>query len=134
MKILTTNFLKCAVKACDKSNDNFPLRYSYADCKLQQDTSIEFNEEFLLNIMDRIDWDAVLSVAQDLGNSNLPRDKPQMDQEQGLGEDDLAVLRDLHVLLIQTSITEGSMTCRNCGHVYYIKNGIPNMLLPPHLA
>ncbi|QLG73517.1 hypothetical protein HG535_0F00270 [Zygotorulaspora mrakii] len=134
MKILTTNFLKCAVKACDKSNDNFPLRYSGSECELVQDPSIEFNEEFMTNIMDRIDWDAVLSVAGDLGNTNLPSTKPLLNTAEQLSEDDLAVLRDLHVLLVQTSIKEGTMTCRNCGHVYYIKNSIPNLLLPPHLA
>lgn len=134
MKFLTTNFLKCSVKACDTSNDNFPLQYDGEKCTLQQNNDIEFNAEFLANILDRVDWDAILTVAADLGNNSLPREKPVLGNTGDLSEDDLAVLRDLHTLLICTSIVEGQMQCRNCGHIYYIKNGIPNLLLPPHLA
>ncbi|SCW00279.1 LAFE_0C00650g1_1 [Lachancea fermentati] len=133
MKFLTTNFLKCSVKECDRSNDNFPLRYNGEKCQLEQDESIEFNPEFLLRIIDRVDWDAVLSVASDLGNSSLPPKKPIFESEQ-LSDEDMVILRDLHTLLIQTNIIEGEMTCKNCGHIYYIKNSIPNLLLPPHLA
>lgn len=134
MKFLTTNFLKCSVKACDTSNDNFPLQYDGSKCELQKDDSIEFNAEFLMNIMDRVDWNAILAVASDLNNKTLPTVKPSFAATGELNENDVAVLKDLHALLIQTSIMEGEMKCRNCGHTYYIKNGIPNLLLPPHLA
>lgn len=133
MKLLTTNFLKCSVKACDSSNDNFPLRYD-PNCQLQQDESIDCNPEFLIGILERVDWDALVLVAADLGNNGLPPKKPELSPGDDLTEDDLAIIRDMHTLLIQTSIQEGQMSCKNCGHVYYIKNGIPNLLLPPHLA
>jgi multifunctional methyltransferase subunit TRM112 len=29
-------------------------------------------------------------------------------------------------------VNEGKMICRHCGHVYFIKESIPNMLLAPH--
>ncbi|KAG0675458.1 hypothetical protein KLU848_1429 [Kluyveromyces marxianus] len=132
MKFLTTNFLKCSVKSCDNSNLNFPLHYDGANCQLEQDESIEFNPEFLLRIIDRVDWPAVVTVAADLGNKELPQQKPEF--EENLTDEDMVILRDLHTLLIQTNITEGQMECKNCGHVYYIKNSIPNLLLPPHLA
>ncbi|AGO12642.1 AaceriADR166Wp [[Ashbya] aceris (nom. inval.)] len=135
MKFLTTNFLKCSVPACDGSNDNFPLRYVGDKCQLQQDRSIEFNPDFLLRILDRVQWDAIVMVAADLGNSSLPAQRPTFPATAAeLSEDDAAMLRDIHVLLLQTSIIEGEMQCRNCGHTYYIKNSIPNLLLPPHLA
>ncbi|CAI4050529.1 RNA methylation protein TRM112 SKDI_14G3680 [Saccharomyces kudriavzevii IFO 1802] len=135
MKFLTTNFLKCSVKACDSSNDNFPLEYCGNKCQLVQDESIEFNPEFLLNIVNRVDWPAVLAVAGELGNSALPPSKPSFPSSIAeLTDDDMAILNDLHTLLLQTSIVEGEMKCRNCGHIYYIKNGIPNLLLPPHLV
>lgn len=134
MKFLTTNFLKCSVQACDTSNDNFPLSYDGSKCQLEQDESIEFNPEFLVNILDRVEWSAILQVAADLGNTSLPPNKPVFENKNSLNEDDMAVLRDLHILLIQTSIVEGEMKCKNCGHTYYIKNSIPNLLLPPHLA
>lgn len=135
MKLLTTNFLKCSVQSCDTSNDNFPLSYS-AQSTLARDESIEFNAAFLLKILDRVDWPAVVTVAGELGNSGLPAEKPVLSSGDvaQLGDDELALLRDLHVLLVQTTLVEGEMKCRNCGHTYYIKNGIPNLLLPPHLA
>ncbi|CCE65781.1 hypothetical protein TPHA_0M02070 [Tetrapisispora phaffii CBS 4417] len=141
MKFLTTNFLKCSVGACDNSNDNFPLRYEGSKCQIVQDETVEFNPQFLLNILDRVDWNAIVTVARELGNQSLPVTKPQFTHQNGdantasnLTEDELAVLQDLHVLLLQTSIAEGQMSCRNCNHIYHIKNGIPNLLLPPHLA
>mgnify|MGYP003362323199 CR=1 FL=1 len=135
MKLLTTNFLKCSVQACDTSNDNFPLSYS-SSCTLARDETLEFNPAFLLNVLDRVDWPAVVAVASELGNSGLPETKPELSSRDAaqLSDDELALLRDLHMLLIQTSVVEGEMKCRNCGHMYYIKNGIPNLLLPPHLA
>lgn len=134
MKFLTTNFLKCSVQACDTSNDNFPLSYDGSKCQLEQDESVEFNPEFLVNILERVEWPAILQVAADLGNTSLPLNKPVFENPNSLTEDDMAILRDLHILLIQTSIVEGEMKCKNCGHTYYIKNSIPNLLLPPHLA
>lgn len=134
MKFLTTNFLKCSVKTCDISNDNFPLQYEGAKCKLQQNEDIEFNPEFLLNILDRVDWDAVVRVAADLDNNSLPPNKPVFNDVSQINEEEMIILRDLHTLLLQTSIVEGEMKCRNCGHIYYIKNSIPNLLLPPHLV
>ena len=42
--------------------------------------------------------------------------------------------RDLHSLLIETSIIEGKLVCGACGHEYAIKEGIANFLLPSHLV
>lgn len=80
-------------------------------------------------MLDRLDWPALVQVARDLGNESLPSVKPE-----GEMINDENLLQDLHTLLLETCITEGEMTCQSCGHVYYIKNSIPNFLLPPHLA
>lgn len=129
MKFLTTNFLRCAIKSCDSSLDAFPLKYS--ECELVQEPQ-EFNPEFITHIIGRLDWEAILSVAKDLGNELLPPTKPE--NLDPIMEDDQHVLKDLHTLLVETKILEGKMTCGNCQHVYYIKNSIPNFLLPPHLC
>lgn len=129
MKFLTTNFVKCAIKACDSSTDAFPLQYT--ECQLAQEEQ-EFNPEFLCHMLDRLDWPAVLRVAQDLGNDSLPPTKPT--DIDPIMEEDQPLLKDLHTLLNETRIVEGKMTCRNCGHIYHIKNSIPNFLLPPHLC
>jgi len=125
MKLLTTNFVQCAVKSCARSTDAFPLKYE--ECELvRQD--LEFDPQFVLNVMGKLDWPALLSVAADLGNTDLPPTKPEAD------ESNEQLLRDLHALLLETQIKDGKMTCKNCGNLYHIKNTIPNFLLPPHLA
>ena len=43
-------------------------------------------------------------------------------------------MRDLHTLLLETSVKEGKLVCGNCGHEYRIKEGIANFLLPAHLG
>ncbi|GMF62221.1 unnamed protein product [[Candida] boidinii] len=79
-------------------------------------------------MLERLDWNGVLSVAKDLGNESLPNVKP-VDIE-----DNEILLKDLHNLLIETQIINGKMVCDNCEHIYYIKDSIANFLLPPHLA
>lgn len=129
MKFITTNFVKCAVKSCNTSLDSFPLKYT--ECVLGREEQ-EYNPEFICHMLERLDWDAVVEVAKELGNDQLPATKPtDLDP---IMEDDQAILKDLHNLLIETKILEGQMTCKNCGHIYYIKNSIPNFLLPPHLC
>lgn len=108
------------------------MKFVADTCQLEQDENIQFKPDFLLRLMDRLDWHAIVTVAADLGNTQLPLKKPEFQED--LTDEDMVILRDLHTLLIQTNIVEGEMRCRNCGHVYYIKNSIPNLLLPPHLA
>jgi len=129
MKFLTTNFVKCAVKTCQSSTEAFPLKYE--ECQLVQQEA-DYNPEFIVHILERLNWDAIIKVASDLGNTSLPPIKPE--NLDPIMEDDQQILKDLHSLLIETQITEGKMVCNNCGHIYYIKNSIPNFLLPPHLC
>ena len=44
------------------------------------------------------------------------------------------LLRNLHKLLMETTVQEGKLVCGNCGHEYRIKEGIANFLLPNHLV
>ncbi|GMM34875.1 RNA methylation protein [Saccharomycopsis crataegensis] len=129
MKFLTTNFVRCPISKCDNSLKAFPLQYK--NCELIQE-ELEFNPEFLANILDRLNWEAIIAVAGDLGNDSLPPTKPEnVDPKDPENEQ---LLKDLHTLLIETQITEGEMHCGECGHIYYIKSSIPNFLLPPHLV
>ena len=63
MKFMTTNFVKCSIKTCDSTTDSFPLKYQ--NCSLVQEEQ-EFNPEFIVSILDRLEWDAILKVAQDV--------------------------------------------------------------------
>lgn len=126
---MTTNFVKCAIKGCASSDNAFPLHYK--DCQVVLEEQ-EFKPEFVAHMLEKLDWNAVVKVAADLGKTDLPPQKPE--NLDPIMEDDLVILKDLHNLLIQSNIVEGQMECNNCGHIYYIKNSIPNFLLPPHLC
>ncbi len=63
MKFLTTNFIQCAVKSCASSGNAFPLHFK-ADQLVQQD--VEFEKEFIINMLPRLDWSAILSAAADV--------------------------------------------------------------------
>ncbi|EGC47372.1 DUF343 domain-containing protein [Histoplasma capsulatum var. duboisii H88] len=125
MKILTANFLTCAVKACKASPASFPLHFSDAELK-QEET--EFQADFLRNILPRIDWDALVVTAGELGFTSIASSKP----EDGALADER--LHELHRFLLETHVVEGKLVCGNCGHEYQIKEGIPNFLLPSHLV
>ena len=49
-------------------------------------------------------------------------------------EEGTQLARDLHRLLMETTIQEGRLVCRACGHEYAVKEGIANFLLPSHLV
>src|SRR5277367_6207947 len=63
MKILTLNFLTCAIKACKSSSQSFPLHPK--DAELVQDT-IELNPKLLINILPRIDWNALIITSSEV--------------------------------------------------------------------
>ncbi|KLJ08737.1 hypothetical protein EMPG_15827 [Blastomyces silverae] len=125
MKILTANFLTCAVKACKASPAAFPLHFS--DAELEQEET-EFQADFLRNILPRIDWEALVVTAGELGFTSITSTKPEGDAV----TDEL--LQELHRFLLETHVMEGKLVCGNCGHEYRIKEGIPNFLLPSHLG
>jgi len=150
MKILTANFLTCAVKACKSSSASFPLHFR--DAELEQ-AETDYNPTFLINILPRIEWEALKVTATELGFASLPAEKPDFSPSQNTergageeGEEEMEVegkmteeekeklMRDLHKLLLETQVMEGKMVCGNCGYEYKIKEGIPNFLLPNHLV
>lgn len=152
MKVITVNFLTCAVKACRNSPAATPLHFKDAELEQQE---LDFNPELIRNILPRIDWDSLKVTAQEvsasplasfsyimthaplhekltsyvkLGFPNMLNIKPDDNQI------DEAILKDLHKLLMETHVMEGKLCCANCGHEYQIKEGIANFLLPSHLG
>ena len=63
MKLLTLNFLTCAVKACKSSSASFPLHPK--ECELVSDT-IAPNPKLIYNILPRIDWNALVVTASEV--------------------------------------------------------------------
>ncbi|KAH8898505.1 Trm112p-domain-containing protein [Thozetella sp. PMI_491] len=127
MKVLTLNFLTCAVKACKTSADSFPLHPQ--DAELVQD-EIEINPELLINVLRRVDWTALRTTSTELGFPDLPEQAPTTEELQS----NETLLKDLHHLLMETQITEGKLVCAHCGHEYAVREGIANFLLPSHLV
>jgi multifunctional methyltransferase subunit TRM112 len=69
MKLLTLNFLTCAVKACKSSTASFPLHPK--DCELVSDT-IEANPKLVYNILPRLDWAALAIIASEVCAFPIP--------------------------------------------------------------
>jgi multifunctional methyltransferase subunit TRM112 len=154
MKVLTLNFLTCAVKACKSTSASFPLHPK--ECSLVSN-DIPINPTLLLNILPRIDWNALITISSEVCFSTMrctsfyfhsiePRRKltatsqlgfpslPPTAPEPETLQNDEKMLKELHTLLMETEIEEGSLVCGNCGHEYRVKEGIGNFLLPGHLV
>ena len=80
MKILTTNFLTCAVKTCKTSPQSYPLHFR--DATLER-TELDFNPLFMRNILPRVNWDALKTTAEELGLSKLVPDTNPIDVSDG---------------------------------------------------
>ncbi|KAK9480063.1 hypothetical protein V1514DRAFT_326315 [Lipomyces japonicus] len=135
MKLLTVNFVQCTVKSCSSSPDCFPLHLDQQSDELPLELAhedVDFSAEFVTGILGRIDWPALLTTTKELGNHQLPLDKPEIANPHA--PENAQVLKDLHTLLLETQIVQGSMRCAACGHVYFIRDGIANFLLPGHLV
>lgn len=72
MKVLSLNFLTCAVKACKSSSNSYPLHPK--DAELVQD-DIEVNAQLLINLLPRIDWTALSTTATEVCISPLRSDE-----------------------------------------------------------
>jgi multifunctional methyltransferase subunit TRM112 len=141
MKILTTNFLTCAVKTCKSSPTSFPLHPQSATLARSE---IDYNPTLLLNLLPRLSFDALSTIATELSlQAMLPSQEAvdalsekltsaeEVDEESAEVEE---LLRKLHVFLLETNIMEGKLCCANCGFEYPIKEGVGNFLLPSHLV
>ncbi|EME39645.1 hypothetical protein DOTSEDRAFT_91933 [Dothistroma septosporum NZE10] len=131
MKLLTLNFLTCARKTCKSSPAAFPLHPKEAE--LEQ-IELDLNPLFIKNMLPRLDWDAIKTLNQELGLPSLPAETPAAETLAAEDGEPTQTLKDLHTLLMETSIASGKLACGNCGHEYAVKEGIANFLLPSHMV
>ncbi|KAI9347795.1 hypothetical protein DFJ73DRAFT_836381 [Zopfochytrium polystomum] len=117
MRLITHNMLMCHAKGCGAPG-GFPLKIEEAEL---QEIDADYNEVFLRRILTRIDWPALVETAFSLGVDQLPAVPPESPDD--------ALLRRVHHILLETMVKEGRMVCNGCGHIYPIRDGIPNMLL-----
>ncbi|EPQ53052.1 Trm112p-domain-containing protein [Gloeophyllum trabeum ATCC 11539] len=119
VRLITHNLLACHVKGCN--TNNFPLQFQDVQIELRE---ADFNADFLRGFLPKIEWNALVDAARQLGDTSLPQEQPTMI------DDDF--LKALHHVLLEIHVEEGAMVCPNCKHVYPIASGIPNMLLAEH--
>ena len=119
VRLITHNLLACHAKGC--TTNNFPLAFRDTQVEIQEQ---DVNPEFVRNILPRLEWKALVDAARQVGDESLPAEQPEMMDDE--------LVQKLHHVLMEIHITEGAMVCPNCGHVYPISNGIPNMLLAEH--
>ncbi|KAF2112380.1 hypothetical protein BDV96DRAFT_580620 [Lophiotrema nucula] len=153
MKLLTLNFLTCARRTCKTSPSSFPLHPREAELEILES---ELNLVFLRNILPRLMWSELRGIGEELGLPSLPESPPSredlvtkpspakpssvtepssVEEEGGEGEEvPSQTAKDLHRLLLETTIKEGKLVCGNCGHEYAVKEGVANFLLPGHLV
>eukprot|EP01130_Rhizamoeba_saxonica_P001460 TRINITY_DN11318_c0_g1_i1.p1 TRINITY_DN11318_c0_g1~~TRINITY_DN11318_c0_g1_i1.p1 ORF type:complete len:125 (-),score=22.01 TRINITY_DN11318_c0_g1_i1:70-444(-) len=119
MKLLTHNMLQCNVKKCENSMARFPLNLNATDFA---HTPADFNTNLMISLLNRLDWNALVAAAASV-NITIPSEVPEnADQNEEF-------LKSLHTVLIEVSVNEGELVCKNCKRSYPIINGIPNMLL-----
>lgn len=63
MKVITANFVTCAVKECKTSAASFPLHFHDAELEMQE---LDFQPEFIRNVIPRIDWEALRVTANEV--------------------------------------------------------------------
>lgn len=149
MKLLTLNFLTCARKTCKSTAAAFPLHPQQAE--LEQ-VEIDINALFIKNMLPRLDWEAMKTLMQEvhpcsrvrcchvhslssqLGLPSLPDETPDPATLATEDGEPTQTLKDLHTMLMETSIQSGKLVCGNCHHEYAVKEGIANFLLPSHMV
>ncbi|KAF9580408.1 hypothetical protein BGW38_002961 [Lunasporangiospora selenospora] len=121
MRLITHNMLQCHVKGCNANN--FPL--DFQDVSLEQQEA-ELNEDFLRNMLGKIEYGALVATCLKLNITDLPSTMPA---DANTNEE---FLQALHRVMLETHVISGKMVCPNCSHIYIIRDGIPNMLLAEH--
>lgn len=79
MKVITANFVTCAVKDCKTSPASYPLHFHDAELELQE---LDFQPEFIRNVIPRIDWEGLRATANEVSRlMNLLSEDPETDAE-----------------------------------------------------
>ena len=85
----------------------------------------KFDSALVINLLNKIDYKALLYAAGTVGVKNLPAELPKQisaDSHDGL-------LRTLHTVLLDIHVEEGTLVCPRSNREFPIKQGIPNMRL-----
>mmetsp|Transcript_22194 Transcript_22194/g.56891 ORF Transcript_22194/g.56891 Transcript_22194/m.56891 type:complete len:123 (-) Transcript_22194:318-686(-) len=117
MKLITHNMLACHIKGV---KNGYPFKI---EAKKVEEREAEFNPEFLRHIWPRLEWKALKEAAETLGQIGLPESVA----EEMLQDEEF--LRQLHHVLLEVHLEEGSLVCPETGRKFSVVQGIPNLLL-----
>jgi multifunctional methyltransferase subunit TRM112 len=63
MKLLTLNFLTCAIKTCKTNPASFPLHPRDSELEIQE---ADINLPFLKNILPRLMWEEIRTICKEV--------------------------------------------------------------------
>lgn len=98
----------------------FPLRLQATEVRINP---VEFNPDFIVRMIPKVEWAALLEAADNLHLIEVPKEPIQ-----GY-EHNEEFLRKMHHVLLEVEVLEGTLQCPESGRVFPISRGIPNMLL-----
>lgn len=87
----------------------------------------------IINIS-HLDSGSLTPIGEQLGLPNLPEQAPEPEVLITEDNEPTQTLKDLHTLLMETSVQSGKLVCGSCEHEYAVKEGIANFLLPSHMV
>ena len=125
MRLITHNLLRCNIKSV--GDDGYPLKIEAE--KVEVVPSGDYSAAMMASVLKKIDVGALKSAA---ANLSLPDLQDVVVEEGGLGDELLAdegFLRQMHKLLFEVHVVEGSLVCPVSGRRFPVKDSIPNMLL-----
>ncbi|CAN0321101.1 unnamed protein product, partial [Laminaria digitata] len=117
MRLITHNMLKSNIKGVERG---FPLGIEVVKTEEQE---LEFNADFICNMLSKLDWEAFRQAAVALEAGDLPEEVTEEMKE------DEEVLRKVHHALMEVHLLEGELVCPETGRKFPVRQGVPNMLL-----
>jgi len=119
MKLLTHNMLTS--KSLKNVMNGFPLKIEATEV---QTVEVDFNPEFTVKMLSKIDWSALTFAAKCVGHcEGLPESLPEEVAQ------DESLLKKIHHVMMEVDVVNGTLECPETKRAFPITNGIPNMLL-----
>ncbi|KAI4476458.1 hypothetical protein M0804_013586 [Polistes exclamans] len=119
MKLLTHNMLTS--KSLQGVTVGYPLEIIAKDVKISE---VDFNSEFIMRIIPKLDWPALWKAAESIGHvGELP---PELVEDY---DKNIDFLKKVHHVLLEVEVINGDLLCPESGRKFPINDGIPNMLL-----
>ncbi|CAM9100776.1 unnamed protein product [Heterosigma akashiwo] len=120
MRLITHNMLQSNISGV---TNGFPLTIEAQTYEIQE---IDFNPEFIQNMLPKLEWEALRSAISNLG---LSAELPPADEVTDEMKQDEEFLKVVHHVLLEIHVQEGDLVCPETGRKFPVKGGIPNMLL-----